>query len=120
MQKESWTGPFKESLKGENVNQNKRDTLDDMLIALSEVSAEEVSAERAQLSKEGINFSKLDDGIKSIMTQPKAQKHAWLYAGGVKVTIWSCNDCGMTFLVRVGRVPSACPICGSTRVVRGE
>ena len=50
------------------------DTLDDMLIALSEVSADEVSAERAQLSKEGVNFSKLDDGIKSILTQPKVQK----------------------------------------------
>lgn len=66
------------------MNQDKRNRLDDMLIALSEVSADEVSAERAQLSKEGINFSKLDDGIKSIMTPPKAQKHSWLKAAKEK------------------------------------
>lgn len=50
---------------------NNQDILEDVLIAMSEVSDEDVGTERDQLSKEGVNLSKLDEGIKSILSEPK-------------------------------------------------
>lgn len=34
--------------------------------------------------------------------------------------VWSCNDCGVTFVVKVGVICSGCPACGSPSVQEGE
>lgn len=63
---------------------DKKVQIDDLLKIISDVSSEDVPKERAELEKNGINFSKLDEGLNKILDQAKEAKPSWLAAAADK------------------------------------
>lgn len=66
------------------MSQEPKNSLDQLIILISEVNQEEVKEERKELESQGVNFNTLDSKISDLLKNNKTSQPSWLLAAKAK------------------------------------